>query len=252
MKVVRYAWVVVSISLLLALAGTGFAADKSAPNWTGFYLGANGGYGWGKADLTFSEGGSGLDGVNLFSPDDTGGSFDKKIDGVIFGGHAGFNYQTGINLVAGIEASFHWSDVSGDKKNVFPNVPIVSSGTTKYETKLRWFGTVTPKVGFAISNFLPYVKGGFAFGRLKSTLTSNNSVLGTHRFVDGSDHVGWTAGGGIDYALGHWIFGVEYNYYDFGTQHLGGTVSPNTTWPLDYKLRSTVNDVMMRVSYKFH
>jgi outer membrane immunogenic protein len=251
MKAGRYAWVVVAISLFLTLTGTGFAAD----NWTGFYVGANGGYGWGKAHHTFSEGGSGWDGLNLFSPDDAGGSFHNKIDGAIFGGHAGFNYQTGINLVAGLEASFHWSDVKGDKENVFPNVPnlpIVSSGTTKYETKLRWFGTVTPRVGFAISNFLPYVKGGVAFGRLKSTLTSNNSVLGNHRFADASDHIGWTAGGGIDYALGHWVFGVEYNYYDFGTQHLGGTVSPDTTWTLDYKLRSTVNDVMMRVSYKFH
>ena len=253
MKVKRYAVAVVAIGVFLALPT--FAADPTSQKWTGFYVGINGGYGWGETELRFMPGGSGFDGFNLFSPESTGGKFHNDIDGAIFGGQIGSNYQTPFNVVVGIEVSADWSDVEGTKKNPFsPIVPIVPA-STQYNTKVRWFGTATPKIGYALSSFLPfnllpYIKGGLVFGDVESNLKS--TALTGFRFSEDNYHVGWTIGGGVEYGWRHWIFGVEYNYYDLGTQQYGGRVAPDTTWPVDYKLHATFSSVLMRVSYKFN
>jgi outer membrane immunogenic protein len=245
MKTKTYVLAVVALSVFFALPT--FAADPAAQKWTGLYVGINGGWGWGETSLKFRPGGSGLDGTNLFSPDSTGGSLHKSLDGGIVGGHAGYNYQTPFNLVVGLEVSVDWSNVSGVSKNAFaPVVPWY----TQYETTVQWFGTATPKIGYAFKNILPYVKGGLAFGGVESRLRSSGA--GGFRFVDQHDHIGWTVGGGIEYALGHFIFGVEYNYIDLRTQHSGGEVTVNTTWPIDYTLRPTFSSVVARISYKFN
>jgi opacity protein-like surface antigen len=220
-------------------------APGAATSWTGLYVGLNGGYGWGNAEYAFAIGGSGLGGGNLFSPNVTGGSFDRRLDGGIFGGHAGFNYQVG-KIVAGLEASFDWSGLSGSSTNHFaPTVP----GKVTYDTELKYLTTVTPRLGYAFSsNWLPYVKGGLAAGRVRSKLRSSSGFS----FSDGNDHIGWTVGGGIEYAWGSWIVGLEYNYHDLGRQYYGGEVTPNTTWPLDYNVRPTFSTVLGRVSYKFN
>ncbi|CAA0095464.1 Uncharacterised protein [Starkeya nomas] len=66
------------------------AAYAPAPvfTWTGFYIGANAGYGWGEAD---------------FSPD---------IDGFIGGLQAGYNWQGAGPLVLGVETDIQYADVS--------------------------------------------------------------------------------------------------------------------------------------------
>lgn len=245
MKVKRYALAVVAIGVFLI--STTFAAESPAQNWTGLYVGINGGYGWGDANLKFRPEGSGAG--NLFSPYDTGGRFHKNIDGGIVGGHAGYNYQLPFNVVVGLEASVDWADVGGVKHNPF--YPTVTDNT-EYNTKVLWFGTATPKIGYALSNILPYnlmpyIKGGLVFAGVKSRLKS----AAGYRFSDDNDYVGWTIGGGIEYKWRNWIFGAEYNYIDLGTQHYGGEVSPNTTWPLDYKVRPTFGSVLTRVSYEF-
>jgi outer membrane immunogenic protein len=249
MKARTYALAVVAIGVFFALPA--FAADTPVQNWTGPYVGINGGWGWGETSLKFRPGGS-ASGSNLFSPYSTGGSLHKDIDGGIVGGHAGYNYQTPFNIVVGLEVSVDWADVDGVKKNAFaPTVPYY----TRYETNVRWFGTATPKIGYALSKFvpynlLPYIKGGLAFGGVESRLRSTG--FGGRRFVDNNEHIGWTIGAGIEYGWRNFIFGVEYNYIDLGTQHYGGEVTVNTTYPLDYNLRATFSSVVGRVSYKFN
>jgi len=246
MKMKWYALAVVAIAVLLtsptlAADNTPVTASGTTTSWTGIYVGLNGGYGWGRADHAFIIGGSG--GGNIFSPYTTGGDFNNKLSGGIFGGHAGFNYQV-WNFVAGLETSIDWSGLKGSSTDPFaPFVP----GIATYDTKLKWFATVTPRLGYAFSNWLPYIKGGLAAGRVRSTLQSTSG----YEFSDGNDHIGWTIGAGIEYAWRNWIVGLEYNYYDLGRQHYGGEVSPNTTWPLDYTVHPTFSTVLARVSYKW-
>jgi outer membrane immunogenic protein len=134
----RYALVVVAIAVLLtsptlAADNMPVTAPVAAASWTGLYVGVNGGYGWGIADYSFAIGGSGSP-ANIFSPYSTGGDFNNRLSGGIFGGHVGFNYQVG-KIVAGLEASFDWSGLKGSETNPFaPTVP----GIATYDTKLRW------------------------------------------------------------------------------------------------------------------
>ena len=71
----------------------------------------------------------------------------------------------------------------------------------------------------------------------------------TFTFSEKNDHVGWTLGGGLEYAWGNWLVGVEYNYYDLGDQKYGGDARPDG-W-LSYENELSFSSVLARVSYKF-
>ena len=213
----------------------------SAGPWTGFYAGIHGGYGWGDADYTFPLDG----GLGVFAPT-PGGAFGQAVKGGVFGGHLGANYQTG-NLVVGLEGSLAWSGIKGTSTEVFP-----IAGTQTYDTKLNWLATVTPRVGYAANNWLIYAKGGLAGGRIDSRLTriGGQSLV----FQEKTDHLGWTAGAGLDYAVApNWIIGVEYNYVDLGTEKYGGRLIQDglpASGP-EYKVDLKFSTVLARLSYKF-
>jgi outer membrane immunogenic protein len=177
----------VSGALLLG-AGAASAADlprRTAPpatpvftavpvfTWTGFYVGANAGYGWHTKDSSSSFAGA----------DDDRGGF-------VGGGQIGFNYQMGP-LVTGLEADLQYADLQ--------RRGYTASGVTVTGTDDPWFGTVRGRLGFAADRFLVYGTGGLAYGN-----------VGNQRFYDavtgatyGADDtkVGWTLGAGVEYAF---------------------------------------------------
>jgi outer membrane immunogenic protein len=180
----------------MALAGTAAAADLStrpvapyykapvyapvAYNWSGFYLGINGGGGWGSS-----------------SWDSTGGF---GTSGGLVGGTVGYNYQMG-QAVIGLEGDIDWADINGT----------VTSGAcpTGCQTSDSWLSTVRGRLGYAADRFLPYVTGGAAFGDIRA---SNPGFPG-----GSATNTGWTVGGGIEFAAaGHWTAKAEYLYVDLG------------------------------------
>jgi outer membrane immunogenic protein len=149
-------------------------------NWTGFYLGLNAGYGFGKSDW-----------------DVTGVSTDPK--GFVGGVTIGYNFQTGLWLW-GIEGDFDYSGMKGSQD--------CFGGSC--ETKNSWLGTARGRFGYAgWNNWLPYLTGGAAFGDVKATSP----------FGDASKtKVGWTAGAGVEYAMwSNWSVKAEYLYVDLGS-----------------------------------
>ncbi len=104
--------------------------QSGAFDWTGFYVGVNGGYGWAEAEAL-------------------GVSFDD-IEGGFGGVQAGYNYDFG-GFVLGAEADVQFSGVEGD-------IPAVGSAS------LDNFGTVRARAGVALDRFLPYVTAGLAWG----------------------------------------------------------------------------------------
>ena len=88
------------------LAAVGYGAapvawteiTSPAVNWTGIYLGLNGGFTFGASSWT--------DSVTAVRPGNFGTS------GFVFGGTVGANYQVG-SLVFGVEADGDWADASG-------------------------------------------------------------------------------------------------------------------------------------------
>jgi outer membrane immunogenic protein len=186
-----------SVSLLVLGVAAASAADiprrqampANAPvyvvapyNWTGAYVGINGGGGWGRSD---------------FSAPLSSGTFD--LSGGLVGGTLGYNYQVG-QAVFGIEGDLDWSNIRGSS---------ACGVGLSCSVRNNWLGTVRGRLGYAADRFMPYVTGGAAFGDIKT------SVAG---FGDSSQtKAGWTVGGGIEAAIaGPWTAKIEYLYVDLG------------------------------------
>jgi len=194
-----------------AMAAPSFAADLPRPaykapiysvpgyNWTGFYAGINGGYGFGTSDWS-----------------GTGAS--PKPKGALAGGTLGYNLQTG-SWVWGIEGDVDYSWVKGSATG------LGSCAAAGCETKNTWFGTARGRLGYAgWDRWLPYITGGAAFGGVK--MTSGTGVSET------KTKIGWTVGGGIEYAvMSNWTAKIEYLYADLGTSNCGSCAgTPDVTF----------------------
>lgn len=215
---------------LSLLASTSFAADavveevvEVAPvfTWTGGYIGLQGGYAWGDGSIDESDG---------------PGFADFEPDGFIGGVYAGYNYQMSNNIVIGAEVDVVYADVDGEG-TVFdePGDPIGLAGQ-----ELNWSGAGRLRLGYAVDRFLPYIAGGVAFGDIDLTPIG---VLGAPTFSD--TFVGWTIGGGLDYAFtDNLIFRAEYRYTDFGSEDFddgdGG-----------FEMELDTHDVRLGIAYKF-
>jgi len=154
-------------------------------NWTGFYLGINGGGAWGRSKWSGPVG-------------DTGGF---NVDGGVVGGTIGYNWQMPNNFVFGLEGDLDWASIRGSSNAA------VCAGSC--ETKNEWMGTVRGRIGYAFDRFLPYITGGLAVGDIKSDLVGAGSTTKTN--------AGWALGGGVEFAIaGPWTAKVEYLYTDLG------------------------------------
>jgi outer membrane immunogenic protein len=196
-------------------------------NWTGFYVGINGGWGWGDADRSLN--------VNDALFGSSVGS--HKIDGGIFGGHMGFNWQLSPNWLVGLETSIAWSGMDGSVSGVSP---------ASIRTDVDWIASATPRLGWASNNWLWYVKGGVAGARAGTTAVEPGAGV----FTAKNSFLGWTVGVGLEVLSGpNWVFGVEYNYYDLGRETVGGVYS--TALPAAQSADLKFSTVLARLSYKY-
>ena len=129
--------------------------------------------------------------------------------------------------------------------------------------KLDWLGSTRGRVGYAFfpdNRLLVYGTGGIAYGGASSHLDVVDAGHGVDFSSGGgsSSRVGWTIGGGVEYAFtNNWILGAEYLYYDLGNRHLnivqnaaasdflGATVFSQT------KISFSGSVARARISYKF-
>jgi outer membrane immunogenic protein len=211
---------------ILATSFTAQAADIPRPvykgvrpvvayyNWTGFYVGINGGYGWGTSDWT----------TPAVSPKPKGG---------LFGGTLGYNYQVG-SIVYGIEGDFDWADIKGN---------VACAGVVTCETKNSWLATFRGRLGYAFDRWLPYFTGGGAYGNVKATTSA--PILGGITSAS-SNQLGWTVGAGLEYAfLGNWSAKIEYLYVDLGKFDTGFTA------PIPDNVSLKENIIRAGLNYKF-
>lgn len=200
-------------------------------SWTGFYAGAQIGWAWSDTDLSAD---NALMTKRSFSPDP---------DGFIGGIYLGYNFDFGNNFVAGIETDFAWSNIDETS-----SVATALGGRMDAKVKQEWEGATRIRLGYSADRFLPYIAGGVAYAKVKSSVNSKDSFgVNVLPSRSGSDtFVGWTVGAGVDYAVtDNLLLRLEYRYTDFGSEDFGGadTLRVNT----DYK----TNDVRVGVAYKF-
>jgi outer membrane immunogenic protein len=183
-------------------------------SWTGFYVGVNGGGGWGRTSHTAAVGLAGIAGL----PALTTGNFNTS--GGLAGGTAGYNYQMG-QWVFGMEADLDWSNINGTFTTVFA-VPGVTA-TAALSSRLNWLDTVRVRAGWAWDRALLYGTAGAAYGGLTATAAASFAVPGfaaAATVADTQTRFGWTAGGGVEYAFTNNVTAkVEYLYVDLGSQN---------------------------------
>jgi outer membrane immunogenic protein len=220
-------------------------------NWTGFYLGANAGYGWARNTeaITAVNDFSGLVGGNFIAT-----SLPIEAQGFVGGGQIGYNWQVNPRWVVGLETDLAWTDIKGSVSVPGPNdTSRIMTGTQK----LDWLGTARGRLGITpAERILLFVTGGFAYGHgnLTTALTRATAPCAISNCQKGSTSgtlAGWTVGGGAEWAFAaNWSAKAEYLYYDLGSlSHL--MTDPNFPSIFNAKADFTCHIARLGVNYRF-
>lgn len=246
-------------ALALAAAGPALAADLPPPapapppprapaayvptivpaySWTGFYLGLNGGYGFGTSNWTVATVGAGAPPPVVGA---TTGRFSPS--GFLLGGQIGANYQVGA-FVLGAEADLDWSTLKG---NAAAGCALGAPASLTCQTAQSWLGTGRGRAGIAADRVLFFLTGGVAYGNEKLTPMPG--------FTDTITRVGWTGGAGVEVAFAqNWTAKVEYLYVNLGTGQCTTACIASTGAPpalTSANVTLTENLVRLGVNYKF-
>ena len=227
----------VASAALLAGSGMAFAADapiydkgvvSPAPmvapmwSWTGFYIGANAGYGWGNIDNSDN---------GIFGRRD----FDLDADGGLVGGQVGYNWQMD-NFVFGVETDLQYADLSSSNtRNVYDfDLDGTADDFIGLGAELNWFGAYgDADVGFSFG------------GDVNDTFLRNG---------DDSTRVGYTVGGGLEYAFtDHVSAKAEYLYVNLGDQDYSAVYRNGAAVPVTYANSTDFDAHIVRagLNYKF-
>jgi outer membrane immunogenic protein len=227
--------------LALGLAAPAVAADlpartytKAPPlaaiyDWTGFYIGANGGWGQNRdcrGDVTL--------GVNFGCHDGDGG---------VAGGQIGYRWQSAA-WVFGLEAQGDWADLRGS--NVSLANPLLST-----RSKLDAFGLFTGQLGYAWNNALLYVKGGAAVTDNKFDVFSSTTGLVTSS-AGSATKWGGTAGAGIEYGFApNWSAAVEYDHIFQRSRNMTQTTPAGVVLTDTFRAGGDTDLATARLNYRF-
>jgi outer membrane immunogenic protein len=225
--------------------------------WTGFYIGGNVGYSWGRASNTETISNTATGAVLATA------NSRNDVNGVIGGGQIGYNWQA-QNWLFGLEADIQGSDEKGSTS--FLCVACGNGGddiTSILTQKLNWFGTARGRVGVLVTpTVLLYGTGGLAFGEVSTggsiSGATNLAPLATIAFPGtSSTRAGWTAGAGVEGRIaGNWSAKLEYLYMDLGTVSSGPiattiVVPVRTNAGASYSSHFTDNILRVGLNYRF-
>ncbi len=183
--------------------------------WTGLYIGAQAGYGFGDGRL-----------VNPFGDS---GRFD--IDGFVGGGTLGYNLQSG-QIVWGLETDISYTDIKGRSTLAPDCVPGACTSS------MDWLWTLRGRIGVDMNGWMPYITGGLAVADVSSAVVGQTAASDTK--------AGWTIGGGLEVKMDrNWSFKAEYLFVD-----LGHITLPNAGTPIRSDFDET-HIVRAGINYKF-
>ena len=229
----------------LVLMGGGVRAadivEPAAYDWTGPYIGIQGGYAWGTNDVEVD---TNLDivttaAIALIPPDDD----DIDIDGWVGGLHLGYLWQQD-SLVLGIEGDGEFADIDGDT-DVFLNegdpAPI-----GEVEQEIDWLASLRLRAGIAWDRTLFYATGGLAVGGVE--VSADLGEIGSESESD--TEWGWTIGGGIEHAFTDSLSArIEYRYTDLGDTDV--SVENERIGTADFEAENTFHAVRAGLSWHF-
>ena len=244
-------WVGIAGLALLGAAGSASAADmavKAPPpaplpviyNWSGFYIGANGGGGWSHKCWDTTSFLTPRVGVVEGCHDASGG---------VVGGQIGYRWQS-AGWVFGLEAQGDWADLKGSNVSNF-----IANWTNN--SKIEAIGLFTAQVGYAWNNVLWYVKGGAAVtdDHYRGTVTSTGVLF------DSVSETRWggVVGTGIEFGFApNWSVAFEYDHLFMGHRDVTFTsagvlanIPAGAVFRTD-SIRQDVDMVTARINYRFN
>jgi outer membrane immunogenic protein len=248
--------IVAGVLLLAGVAGAA-AADMPVPqgapvpppiyrpafyDWSGVYVGVNGGYGFGQSAWTDFGATTGNFKTNAFN----------------IGGTLGANYQTGPYIV-GFEGDIDWSNLSGTSSSAacvgISNGGLAAGATCT--TKQDYLGTARARIGYAFDRVFVFGTAGAAFGNEKAVVNTPGAGSITNAIPT---QIGWTVGGGVEYAFTEAIsVKADYLFVQLGTAACPTAIGcstillplPNNTTPHG-TLSLSESLVRLGVNYRFN
>ncbi len=171
-----------------------FSKYAAVYDWTGLYIGINGGGGWGRVPWTSG-------------PDATVGS--TNVSSGLFGGTIGYNAQTVSAFVLSTEADIAWNHINAGIPGTLAPTACAPLAPTNCELTSNWLATARLRLGYAFDRVMPYVTGGVSIGDLTAEIVGQ--PLGNNSKVN----LSWTVGAGIEFVItGPWTAKVEYLHAD--------------------------------------
>jgi len=205
-------------------------------DWSGFYIGANGGWGTSRKcwDTTI------VFGIPLAANE---GCHDAS--GGTAGGQIGYRWQS-ASWVFGLEAQGNWADFRGSNSSLF------TLGLTGNRSKVDALGLFTGQVGYAWNNALLYVKGGAA---VTSDKYEGFTIPGGVVFDTASEtRWGGVVGVGLEYGFTpNWSVAVEYDHLFMGTRANGfsAVIAPVGAAVRTDRISQDVDMITARINYRW-
>ncbi|WP_024518733.1 outer membrane beta-barrel protein [Bradyrhizobium sp. Tv2a-2] len=201
-------------------------ASAALYDWSGFYIGGNGG--WGNNNSSWDLVGVGPEGSH-------------DANGATAGGQIGYRWQMG-QLVFGVEGQGNWADFKGS------NASLVAPGFTNH-TKTDAFGLITGQIGYAFNNVLLYANGGAAVtGNSYRVFGPAGALAAT-----GGDDTRWggAIGAGVEVGFApNWSVGVQYDHLFMQDSTIGFTTPAGFAFASD-RISQDIDVVTARINYKF-
>jgi outer membrane immunogenic protein len=203
-------------------------------DWSGYYVGLNGGGGSSHQCWDFVGAGT-LPSEGCHNA--TGGTA---------GALLGYRWQS-TNWLFGVEAQANWADFSGD--NVSTLIP-----AQRNRSQIDAFGLITGQVGYAWNNALFYVKGGGAIVDDRYDIYGAPGFVGAGTALASSGHQaagGGTVGAGLEYGFApNWSIGIEYDHIFLGGRTVELTSVPGGAAFQSDRIGQDVDIGLFRVNYK--
>jgi outer membrane immunogenic protein len=247
---------VVWMAALAVIVGSGVAAraadlspdyTKAPPpqaGWSGFYVGANVGWGLDQVDGTSFAPASGTT-TNLST---------LQRDGVLGGGQIGYNWMLNPSWLFGLETDIDAADITNS------GVDCSATGCSHHDQRNDAFGTARARIGFIQDSWLIYATGGYAYDHSSNdrTIVSvthpvDAVLIGQSSTASGWDN-GWTAGGGVEWGFApNWSAKVEYLFAQIDATRTFTYVGPPSDPAAGNRTNSTTDRYnIFRVGVNYH